>query len=381
MSRVHFDVTHPAHVHLFRHAIYELVDRGHAVAVTSREKELTTDLLDAYGIDHTVLSRKGTRTIELVPEWLLRDVRTVRYARRFDPDVVVSRLSPTAVHAAAMVGAGAVVFHDHEGTNRLANALAPFTDRVCTPATFDGDFGAPHDRHEGLQELAYLHPDRFDPDRDRLRDHGVDPDEPYAVLRFVEMGAHHDVGLKGLSTAAKRRLVDELSAHATVYVSTEGSDDSTGGDETERPAEAIPVPPAAMHDLLSEAALFVTDSNTMATEAGLLGTPTIRSGAYADTDDFSNFAALADAGLVESIADEDAAVDRAVELLTDTASETRWRRRREAYLDGKPDLTAYIVDTVLDVADDRSGGRDRERGRSGVRRWPSALLRGESADG
>jgi predicted glycosyltransferase len=356
MSRIHFDITHPAHVHLFRHAIYDLVDSGHSVAVSSREKELTTDLLDAYGIDHTVLSTMGTRTIELVPEWLLRDVRTIRYARRFDPDVVVSRLSPTAVHAAAMVGAGAVAFHDHEGTNRLASALAPFTDRICTPATFDGDFGAPHRRHEGLQELAYLHPERFVPDRGRLREHGVDPDEPYAVLRFVSMGAHHDIGLSGFPVGAKRRLIEELSAHGDVYVSTEGAV------PPELDAEDIPVPPTAIHDLLSEASLFVTDSNTMATEAGLLGTPTVRSGAYAETGEFSNFAALAEAGLVESIPEGDAAVDRAVELMADPDAGSRWERRRAAYVEGKPDLTDYIVETVVEVAEEhRSGPRDRPR--------------------
>ena len=345
MSRIHFDVTHPAHVHLFRHAIRELVDDGHRVVVSSREKEITTDLLDAYDVPHTVLSTMGTHKAELVSEWVGRSVRTLQYDLRFDPDVVVSRLSPSAVAAATATGAASVAFHDHEGTNRLAGLLAPFLDRLCTPASFEADFGTPHRRHEGVQELAYLHPDRFTPDRDGLREHGVEPDEPYAVLRLVSMGAHHDVGLQGISERAQRRLVDELSVHGPVYVSAEGSvlDDL--------PAERMPVPPELMHDLLGEASLLVTDSNTMATEAGLLGTPVVRSGAYAATDEFSNFAVLGSAGLVESIADETAAVDRAVELAADPDAGDRWQRRREAYLDESIDVTEYIVDTVLEVAD------------------------------
>ena len=345
MSRIHFDVTHPAHVHLFRHAIRELGDDGHRVGVSSREKEITTDLLDAYDVPHTVLSTMGTHKAELVSEWVGRSVRTLQYDLRFDPDVVVSRLSPSAVAAATATGAASVAFHDHEGTNRLAGLLAPFLDRLCTPASFEADFGTPHRRHEGVQELAYLHPDRFTPDRDGLREHGVEPDEPYAVLRLVSMGAHHDVGLQGISERAQRRLVDELSVHGPVYVSAEGSvlDDL--------PAERMPVPPELMHDLLGEASLLVTDSNTMATEAGLLGTPVVRSGAYAATDEFSNFAVLGSAGLVESIADETAAVDRAVELAADPDAGDRWQRRREAYLDESIDVTEYIVDTVLEVAD------------------------------
>ena len=222
MSRIHFDVTHPAHVHLFRHAIRELVDDGHHVVVSSREKELTTDLLDAYDIPHTALSTMGTRKASLVSEWSVRAIRTLQYDRTFDPDVVVSRLSPTAVAAATVTGAGSVAFHDHEGTNRLAHALSPFLDRISTPDSFEADFGAPHRRHAGVQELAYLHPNRFTSDRDRLREYGVDPDEPFSVLRLVSMGAHHDVGLEGIKGSTQRQLVEELSAHGPVYVSAEG---------------------------------------------------------------------------------------------------------------------------------------------------------------
>lgn len=346
MSRIHFDVTHPAHVHLFRNAIRELVDDGHRVVVSSREKELTTDLLDAYDLPHTVLSTMGTRKVELASEWIGRSVRTLRYDYRFDPDVVVSKLSPSAIAAATATGAGTVALQDHEGTNRLARLLAPFIDRISTPASFEADFGAPHRRHEGVQELAYLHPDRFTPDRDRLRAYGIEPDEPYSVLRLVSMGAYHDVGLRGISEPAQWRLVEELSGSGPVYVSAEGSipDDL--------PAARTPVPPELMHDLLGEASLFVTDSNTMATEAGLLGTPTVRSGGYAATDEFSNFIALGEAGLVESIPDETAAVDRAIELASDPAAVDRWQQRREAYLADATDVTGHIVDTVLEVADE-----------------------------
>jgi len=63
--KAHFDVGHPAHVHLFKHAIDEVEARGHDTLVTSREKEVTTSLLDAYGIDHVPISKKGTTTFDL----------------------------------------------------------------------------------------------------------------------------------------------------------------------------------------------------------------------------------------------------------------------------------------------------------------------------
>jgi predicted glycosyltransferase len=44
--KILFEVTHPAHVHFFKHTIWNLKDRGHDVFVEARDKEMTLDLLD-----------------------------------------------------------------------------------------------------------------------------------------------------------------------------------------------------------------------------------------------------------------------------------------------------------------------------------------------
>lgn len=343
--RVYFDVGHPAHVHLFKNAIRTLRDEGHEVAVTSREKEVTTDLLDAYDIDHTVLSVQGEATWELLAEWTLREFRTVRFARRFDPDVVVSRIVPPAVHAAKLVGAASVVFADTEDVRNVARVTAPLVDYWCTPESFQDDYGRRHRRHAGVQELAYLHPDWFEVDRDSLREHGVDPDAPYAVLRFVSMRAHHDVGRNETSAETKRALVERLSEYGDVYVSAEG----------ELPPELAefesPVPPEAMHDLLAAADLMVTDSWTMATEASLLATPTIRSIPSEDDRLMGVFEELACYDLVELIADDDEVLRRAVELAESPDAEAEWTERRDRYLAATTDVTAYMLDVIEEAAD------------------------------
>ena len=52
-----FDINHPAHIHLFKHAINKLKESGHNVVITSRDKDITVDLLDRYGFKHFVLSK------------------------------------------------------------------------------------------------------------------------------------------------------------------------------------------------------------------------------------------------------------------------------------------------------------------------------------
>ncbi|MFC7098960.1 DUF354 domain-containing protein [Halobaculum marinum] len=340
--RVLVDVSHPAHVHLFRNAIGEFEERGHAVRVVSREKDVTTDLLDAYGIDHTPLSTKATGATGAAREWTGRGARLLRLATCFEPDVVLSRLNPTAAYVSRLVGAPNVVFHDTEQAGLLDRVTTPFASVVCTPAEFARDVGDHQLRYQGYHELAYLHPARFDPDPTRLSDAGVDPDEPFAVIRLVEWSAHHDNGTAGFSPDGVRELVDRLGEHGSVYITSESR---LPEDLREH---ASPVAPDAMHDLLAFADLYVGDSGTMATEAALLATPTVRFDPYDSS--MGNFETLADYGLVESLTDERAVLDRAVDLAGDPDAGSRWRRARRRLLGEKVDVTAFMVELAEEVA-------------------------------
>ncbi len=340
--KVLFDVTHPSLVHLFDAPMRALADRGHRIAVAAREKDVTTDLLDAAGVPYAVASRAGAGPLSRLAELAERELGLLRVARRFGPDVVVSQVDPAAVHAARLVGARSVVFDDSEPARLAASVTHPLADVVCTPAGFHRD--VPNQRrYDGFHELAYLHPERFTPDADALREAGVDPDETYAVVRFVSWDAHHDVGREGFSAAGKRRLVDELDEHATVYVSCEGA-------PPDPDAEPLPVPPERVHDLLAFADVYVGDSQTMATEAAVLGTPAVRSNSFAGDGDMSNFAELeGEYGLLSSFADEDAAIDRAVEYAREPPRETM-AQRRERLLEDKVDVAAFVVDVVEGAA-------------------------------
>lgn len=340
--RVLFEITHPALVHLFRHAIAELTDRDHEVTITSREKGVTAQLLDAYDLPHRSLSTKGETALSLATEWARREVRIVSVARSVDPDVIVSQISPAAAHAAGVTRSACVLFADSE-VEWLPIALTrPFADVICTPANFASDLGSSQRRYRGFHELAYLHPDRFEPDPDRLRRHGVNPSAPYSVVRFVSWSAHHDVGSDGFTRAGKRELVTTLADQGDVYVTSEGRLPAT------LDPYRLPVPPEVVHDLLYYADVYVGDSQTMATEAAVLGTPSVRSNSFAGEGDMSNFVELeSEYGLVRSTPEERAAIETAEELAADPGSDERWDRRRERLLADKIDVTDFVVDTIL----------------------------------
>lgn len=334
------DINHPAHVHLFKHTIWELQEHGHEVTVTSREKEITTDLLDYYDTDHIALSSVGDSLFGLATEFVAKEVALFSQARVVDPDVYIG-CNPAISHVSALLGGRCIMLHDSEPTPVREYLFRPFADHILTPAGFDDDLGDKQIRYPGYHELAYLHPDRFDPDPDRLREHDVDPDEEFYVLRFIAWGAHHDAGQSGLSFEAQRELVSILEESGTVYITT----------EDDLPAEfeeyKLPVPPHLIHDLLYCADMYVGDSQTMATEAAVLGTPAIRSNSFAGENDMSNFLELEEEyELLYSTPQEEAALQRVRELFREPDLNEMWNQRRQRLLREKRDVTNVIVETI-----------------------------------
>lgn len=346
--RVLVDVNHPAQVHLFRHAMAELRRRGHETFVTSREKEVTVDLLDAYGIEHVPLTSRGSSTLGLALELLRRERRLLGVAREFRPHVLLGRLGPAPAHVAALVGARFVAVDDTHidswPVRRAYHSLTlPFVDTVCAPPSLDLPVDGARRRPLDFQELAYLHPRYFEPDPSVLTSHGVDPAEPYFVVRLAGWDAYHDVGHRGLSPAAAADLVSLLEAHGTVYVSAERSvPPALAGRE-------LPTPPEHVHQVLYHADLYVGDSGTMSTEAAMLGTPAVRTNSMVGNDENVFRELERRYGLLRSFADEERAIEAVEALLDDDVEREEWRRRRARLVEEQPDVTERIVEAVLEA--------------------------------
>jgi predicted glycosyltransferase len=347
-----FDIQHPAHVHLFKHALWDLQSAGHETLVLSRDKEMTVALLEAYDIDHRLLSRRRDGP-GAVLELGQREIRTFRAARAFDPDVFVSRMSTPAAHASRLLGARNVAITDTDldstPLGRLVHAVTlPFVDVLChSPGLRLPKLAAEH-RVVPFQELAYLHPDRFTPDGSALRAHGVDPDEPYYVLRLAGWDAYHDVGRHGIEQVTLRELVSYLSARGRVYVSAE-RELPPGVD-----AEPLPTPAHLVHDLLAFANCYVGDSGTMSTEAALLGTPAVRVASNVGVDDEQVFNTLEEEyGLLASFADGRDAVRRVRELVESETTHDEWQERRRTLLSDATDVTGDLIAVIEEAAGEK----------------------------
>lgn len=333
-----FSIQHPAHVHLFRNAIKILSSEGHEVSTLVRKKDINLTLLDSYNINYTLLAGEPSSSLHLPFVQLKYEWGVLRAAQRLNPDLLIGVGEPSITHAATLSDARSLVFTDTEHAT-LQNLLAfPFADRVYTPECYQDDIGDKQVRYPGYHELAYLHPNRFDPDPSVLTAAGVDPDEQFVVLRLVSWDAMHDVGESGFRDV--RDVVRTIEATgARVLITSEA--DLPAAVEDRR----VRVDPQQIHHLLAHANLYLGESSTMATESAILGTPSVfvNSNTLGYTDELAE-----EYGLVFSFSGDDRherGLSRALELL-ETDDPERWARRRRALLQDKIDTTSFIVETV-----------------------------------
>jgi hypothetical protein len=347
--RILIDVTHPAHVHFFKHAIWEWKQRGDRVTITSRQKDITLRLLDNLGFSHEVLSSVGRGMVGLCKELFVRCSSLLSVVRRERPDVMLGIGGTFIAPVGRLIGIPALVFTDTENAT-VANALAfRCATSVVTPRCYHGDVPeSKHVEYAGYHELAYLHPRYFTPDPAILDRLGVTPGEKFVIMRFVGWGASHDVGHRGLSLTMKRKAVREFSRHARVFITSESL--LPQGLEQYR----IQIPPESTHHALAYASLLYGESATMASECAVLGTPAI----YLDdqgrgyTDEQENRYGLV-FNFQESHSDATASIRKGATLLGNSQLKHRWHEKRSRLLRDSVDLTDWLVHLPNKVADAR----------------------------
>lgn len=336
------DIGHPAHVHLFRNYIREMEGLGHSVLVTTIEKDVTTHLLKEAGIPYVVLGSEQTSRLRKILQTPVLTWRMHRALRAFRPDVVLGVATIRGAHVAWLTRKPCYVLDDTEPGWQERRLYLPFAARVWTPESYRGELGPKQVRYPGYHELAYLHPSRFRPDCSVLKELGVSPGEPYFVLRWVSWKAVHDIGRHGFSPDERRQMVEELRRHGKVFISSEGEPDPAL-----RPYE-YRGPKHRLLDAIAFAKMVVTESQTVAAEAALLGVPALRYNSFVTDKDMGNFLELERRyGLLFSFSQTAPLYDKMRSLLRNPALEEEWREKRDRMLKDKIDVTDWMVRETL----------------------------------
>jgi len=336
-----FDLGHPAHFHLFKHVIAHLRQTGHDVELIARQKECLQDLLDKVGWRYHLAPRSGTGLAALGRQAAQALQVAVRLSLAKPIDVMAGT-SIVVGPAARMTGATSLVFGEDDARTVpwFARLAYPPAHYIVTPRCLRFErHGRKHLTYPGYQELAYLHPDRFQPDPSVRSTLGVQPEERYFLVRLVALTAHHDIGQRGVSRAQARRLVEKLARHGRVFISAE-----TKVDDDLQPY-VLPTRPDQIFDVLAFADMVVGDSQTVTAEAAVLGTPAIRCNTFVGR--LTYLEELEHRyGLTVGIRPEhfDRVLGTVDAWLAKADLKSQWRRRRHALISECVDLTEWILD-------------------------------------
>ena len=338
-------VNTPAQVHQFKYVAQTLETKGHKVMILGRDYECTLDLLDAYGLKYEVYGqakRRGyRRALELIP--YVRKAH--RLAGNFKPDILVGS-GIISAYTSILFRKPCIVFTDNDvGVSLEQFLFKPFVKAIYTPSCFRKDLGRKHIRYNGFKELAYLHPDYFQPDGSIYDLLGINNDERYVILRLNPLDAFHDIGIKGFPYKDKLRLIQALEPYARVFISSEAKP------EPGLEKYTIGIPRHKIHDAEYYAELLVTDAQTMTTEASILGTPVIRCNSFVGDNDLGNMVELEEKyQLIFNYSDPNQAIAKAAELIKKPDLKQQWQEKSRALLTDKIDVLKFMVETIESYA-------------------------------
>jgi len=343
--RILIDILHPKHAHFFRPLIRRWIGMGRAVKVVTRDKDITHELLDLFAIPYVCLSRQK-KGLGLFLELLIHWKNLVSILSAFRPDVVMSIGGIMTSIPCKLLGIPNMALTDTE-TATLGNKISfPFADCVLTPEWFTEDFGRKHCRYRSFHEWSYLHPEEFHPDHKIVHAEGIDPDEPYAVVRLVRWDALHDRGEEGFCREDAIRLLRGLAGKMKIVLTS----------EEEPPSEfsqfAVKVRVDRMHHVMACSRLVVGESPSMCAEASLMGVPSILASSWAWK--CGNMKVLSGKfGLMQVYERGSDAVDSALSLADDLPSRASIERQRARLIQ---DLE-YIPDVLERHIRGLTGGR------------------------
>ena len=266
--RILIDIGHPAHVHLFKNFAFILLEKGHDILFTTRDKEVTLQLLDCYNFNYISFGKHYKRIYLKIWGLFKFTYLFARVFKKFKPDMLLSHGSMYAAINSFFWKSPHISFENNGNWEQIRLYL-PFTKVVFTPWNIKEDLGDKQIRINTFHEIAYLTPKYFTPNKSIYDFLQLSENEIYCIIRFVSWDATHDSREGGLTIEEKDEIIIYLSEHYKVFISSEG----VIPDKYKK--YLIRIPPERMHDALFFSSLVISEGATMASEAGVLGTPTI----------------------------------------------------------------------------------------------------------
>lgn len=338
-----FQLSHPAHFHLFKNVAKALINNGHNVHILIKSKDILEDLLLESGLPYCNILPKAHRKNKMgvAFDMLLRDWRIFWYCINHHIDILCGS-TPEVAQVGWILQKHRINFGEDDASviPEYIKVVKHFIDCFVCPTSCNSGILEPRSIHyPGYHKLAYLHPNQFTPDKSVVEKY-FPADEPFFLLRFAQLKAYHDLSAhaQGITTDIAQRLIDILKPHGKIYITSERAL------EPQFEQYRLHINPLDIHHVMAFATMYIGDSQSMAVEAAMLGTPSIR---------FNDFAGKI--GVLEELESKYQLTvgipanqpDRLYEVVSDWLSQSDLRStfqsRRAKMLSEKIDVTAFFT--------------------------------------
>ncbi|MBX7045887.1 MAG: DUF354 domain-containing protein [Ignavibacteria bacterium] len=317
----------------------ELIARGHDVEIAITSKDVLENLVKEEGWKYTNIFPQG-RKIKNVSPYISAVINLFRTifrlnkltkGKKYDLFVTDDLLAITG----RLKGVPSVLFLDDD----LAAVpefffLLKAANYVLAPRITEfGKYNQKKIGFEGFKQSAYLHPNHFQLNSEVLKKYDL-YGKPYFLIRLVSLRATHDVGKKGITNEDCRRLISMLEKKGRVIINAEREV------EDEFKKYVVRNEPKDIIHILAGANIFISDSQTMSAEAGMLGVPYIRFNDFIGKIGYLNdMEQNYKLGFGIKTADREKLFEKVNELLTTENLKDEWKKRRENMLSKTIDLT------------------------------------------
>lgn len=332
---------HPAHFHLFKHCIRALESQNIHTTLVIKSKDVLEALLKDSGLPYINISdHKGGS----VSGFFKRLASLAGIIRREKPLLLAGSAAELAVLGRIFNIPSYVFFEDDfEAVKRFARIAGPTASKlVCPNCCSAWKWNHKKTGYNSYHELAYLHPHHFTPDPEKVK-RIFAPGRKNFILRFAQLTAYHDVGKSGITTDTAQKLIDILSPHGDVHITSERPL------ETQFERYRIRIAPLDIHHALYFADMYIGDSQTMTAEAAVLGTPALRYndfvGELAYLEELEHKYHLT-YGIRTS--QPERLFARTLELLRMPDLKREWQQRREKMLGENLDFSQYMTNLLLE---------------------------------
>ena len=337
-------LSHPAHFHLYKNVAHNLIDKGHEVHILIKSKDILEDLLVKSNLPYHNILEVAHRKSKWGILWdmLVRDWKIFWFSINKKINLLTGS-TPEVAHIGWLLRKYSINIGEDDASviPAFVKMTAPFMQNCLSPISCNNGVYEKNTIHyHGFQKLAYLHPNRFKPNKDIVRQYGIEPDKPYFIMRFAKLNAHHDKGVSGINAEIAQNLIDILSPIGRVLITSERKL------EPQFEKYRLQINPLDIHHVMSFATLYVGDSQSMAVEAAMLGVPSLR---------FNDFVGPKRIGVLVELEEKyqltygisskqpDLLYSKVKEILSLPNVREEWQNRRNKMLGEKIDVTAFIT--------------------------------------